>query len=312
MLLIFDCCYAAKIAESATRQASSPRNFEYFAASIGLTMAPGKESFTSALLHALGELSKDSVGFTTSELYSAVRRAPNFPKDQTPVLDERVSFSSRRLLLAPLPDSNGNMATIARLDTDDDKTNAKFGLCLQLGFERLPTPHDMGKMCQGLKRMVQHNELNATQINWRGMHRSNESMYDIPASAYFAGKKWVSMARRGTKSSIGSKEMLNIGRSPRLTGLSTPPPELAGMPLLKDRESPHTTAEKINTHSMEEVGEVAGETVVDFLEVHKLVVPRSVYDCRADLTQWKPGWFSAGLVIGVGFTFCTFMYINKI
>lgn len=311
-MLIFDCCYAAKIAEDATRQGFSPRNFEYFAASNELTKAPGEESFTSALLHALGELSKDSDGFTTSKLCYHVRRAPKFPKNQTPVLEERLSYTSRRLLLAPLPDMSGKMATVAQLDTDEDKNHTNFGLCLQLTFERLPTPLDMDKMCQGLKDMVQHNELNATQINWRGMHRSNESMYDIPALAYFAGKKWSNMARKRTKSSIDSKETMDTKSNRTFQGLNTGPPEVAGMPLLQNCESPHTIEEQINTHSMEEVGEVAGETVVEFLEEHKLVVPRSSYDYTADLTHRKYGYFSAGLLIGAGFSFCAVLYGYKV
>lgn len=312
VFLIFDCCYAGRIAAPDTRQAFSARNFEYIAASIELTKGPGKHSFTSALLHALGELSKDPDGFTTQKLYSTVRRAPDFPKSQTPIWEERGSYSSRKLLLAPLPDVSGNVATVARLDTDEDKNNAKFGLCLQLTFHSLPKSSEMEQMCQGLKDMVKHKELNATQINWKGMHRSNESMYDMPISAYFAGKKWVNMTRRGTKSSIGSKETMNTGRSRRLSGLVTPPPEVAGLPALATCESPDVIRETINTHSMEEVGEAAGEAVLGRLEERELLVPRSAYDYRPDLTQWKLECFSAGLVIGAGCVFCALMYSHKV
>jgi hypothetical protein len=312
VFLIFDCCYAGRISAPDTRQAFSARNFEFLAASVGLTQGPGKHSFTSALLHALGELSKDADGFTTQKLFSTVRRAPNFPEGQTPIWEERGSYSSRKLLLAPLPDTSANTASAPRIDTGKDKINAKFGLCLQLTFDSLPKANEMEKMCQGLKDMVQHKELNAKQINWRGMHRTNESMYDIPASAYFAGKKWVNMTRRATKSSIGSKEMMNTGRSRRLSGLATPPPEVAGLPGLTTCESPDMIRESITTHSMEEVGEAAGEAVLERLEDRNLIVPSSAYDYRPDLTQWKLEGFSAGLVIGVACGFCALMYSHKL
>jgi hypothetical protein len=71
-------------------------------ASIELTRLPGKHSFTSALIYALQLLSEDPNGFTISDIYFAVRKAPFFPVNQTPVLDERSSPPFQRIVLAPL------------------------------------------------------------------------------------------------------------------------------------------------------------------------------------------------------------------
>jgi hypothetical protein len=299
VFLIFDCCYAGRISAPDTRQAFSPRNFEFLAASVGLTQGPGEHSFTSALLYALETLSGDADGFTTHKLFSTVRRAPNFPKGQTPVWEEPGAYSSRKLLLAPLPDTSIDTSSVPRIDTEKEKHNAKFGLCLQLTFDNLPAANEMEKMCQGLKSMLHNKELNAKQINWKGMHRSNESMYDIPASAYFAANKWVNVTRRATRSSVGSKAMMNTGRSRRLSEAASPPSETAGFPGLTTCESPDMLRETLNTHSMEEVGEAAGEAVLEHLEKHKLVVPRSAYDYRPYLMQRRLQSFPAGLLIGL-------------
>ena len=276
------------------------------AASVKTTKGPGKDSFTSALIYALEKLSKDPDGFTTQLLYSTIRSAPNFPKKQTPVLEERPgSYSPRKLQLAPLPQAGDAPPPMTPIDTEEDKNNAKFGLYLQLTFDRLPARSEMVEMCKGMKAMVQDKQLHATQINWKGMHRSNESMYDMPPSVYFTGKKWFSMTRRVPKTSIGSKEMMHAGRSRRLS-------ELSNMPDLAHCESPTDVRETINTHSMEKVGEAAGEKVIDRLKERELLVPKSGYYYRPDLTKWKVECFVAGTAVGVGCVFCALVCSRKV
>lgn len=299
------------MAAPGTRQAFSTRNFEYIAASSEVTKPPGKDSFTSALIYALGKLSKDPDGFNTQLLWSTIRQAPDFPGNQIPILDERWSYSSRRLLLVPLPDVGSTIPSMNQIDTEE-KNNAKFGLVLQLAFSRLPKDAEMERMCKGLKDMVSHKELNATQIYWKGMHRSNESMYDMTHTAYFATKKWASVAKRGTKTSIGSKETMNTGRSRTLSELALLPSAVVSMADLAPCESPLDVREMINTHSMEKVGEAAGEKVIDCLKEGELLVPKSGYYYRPDLTKWKVECFLAGTVVGLGCAFCALVYSHRV
>jgi hypothetical protein len=208
VFLIFDCCHAGKVTVPEFRQPFTTRNFEYIAASDSLTRRPGKHSFTAALIHALEHLSHDPDGFTTQRLWRAIRQAPNFPKGQVPVLDERHGYCSRRLLLGPL--SADEVEKSPTIENQNHKLNARFDLCLQLMFDDLPSTSQMITFCRSLKAMINSKELCATQVNWKGMHRSGETeaMEDAHASAYFIGKYWRAKARR-TKS---------IGDGKRTTG----------------------------------------------------------------------------------------------
>ena len=68
------------------------------------TPAPGRDSFTSALIWALGALADSQGCFTTLELLNAtMNEAPHLPKNQTPVLSDRVYHNSAaRIILSPL------------------------------------------------------------------------------------------------------------------------------------------------------------------------------------------------------------------
>ena len=72
---------------------------------MGTTPAPGRDSFTSALIYALEALVKEKEGglFTTVELLNKIKLdALYFPKHQNPVLSSRESTSSPRIMLHPL------------------------------------------------------------------------------------------------------------------------------------------------------------------------------------------------------------------
>jgi hypothetical protein len=241
VFLIFDCCYAGRVRAPQSRQSFSTRNFEYIAASNELTRRPGKHSFTAALIHALKDLSADSDGFTTQILLHTIRQAPFFPTEQVPVLGERLGFSSRKLLLSPLPGPEESSDTLARVEMDNETIDAKFALCLQLMFDELPTKEDMGVFCRALKAMVQDKQLKATQINWKGMHRSGESMWNMHPSAYFIGKQWIAKTRR-TKSSNSIKEAMNTGR--RVSDADTVSPDDGKMQAPGPCESPRGVKRK--------------------------------------------------------------------
>ncbi|KAF2668458.1 hypothetical protein BT63DRAFT_277577 [Microthyrium microscopicum] len=100
VLAIFDCCDAG-----ATFQTRGTPRFEYLAACPAgqLTRARGNGTFTKALIWALKELKTKPPGwFHTAQLRSQICKAPDFPKDQMPVLGEREVASFDRIVLAPM------------------------------------------------------------------------------------------------------------------------------------------------------------------------------------------------------------------
>ena len=82
------------------------RNFETLAATkaMGTTPAPGRDSFTSALIWALRALAESQDCFTTLELLKVIMdEAPHLRKDQTPVLLDRVYGNPAEcIMLSPL------------------------------------------------------------------------------------------------------------------------------------------------------------------------------------------------------------------
>ena len=82
------------------------RKFETLAATKAMISnpAPGRNSFTSALIWALEDPAESQPCFTTSELLKAIMdKAPHLPKNQTPVLSDRVYYNSAEsIMLSPL------------------------------------------------------------------------------------------------------------------------------------------------------------------------------------------------------------------
>lgn len=99
ILVIFDCCEAGSLCKT-----RSPMRFEYLAACTAgaRTKAAGPKSFTRALIWALKELKNHERGwYSTSELRDKIYRAPNFPKDQNPMIGQRSVSSADYIVLAP-------------------------------------------------------------------------------------------------------------------------------------------------------------------------------------------------------------------
>lgn len=106
ILGIFDCCNAGHLSQFRR----SPVRFEYLGAcgSDQTTQGPGLDSFTSALIWALEELSSDGP-FSTSALQRKIMHAPHFPKKQVPHLGPRLLAPTDFIMLAPneLPEESG-------------------------------------------------------------------------------------------------------------------------------------------------------------------------------------------------------------
>jgi hypothetical protein len=193
MFLIFDCCFAGGLAANFRKGKFSTRNFEFLGATTaqGLTRIPGPFSFTSALIWAFCKLSSKGE-FTASQLHAAIMQAPDFPiKSQTPILTEKGEHSLTRLCLAPLlPEGRQSLDEKTSEQTPDDPQSFQFGLCLQFTYDSLPSLEDIEDMVKGLKEMQRVQDVKAKDINWKGIHRRNESLYDIPPKVLEAVAKF--------------------------------------------------------------------------------------------------------------------------
>jgi hypothetical protein len=173
MLLVFDCCHAGQLAGTTTREFSN-KIFEFLGATQAnsTTKAPGAESFTSALIWALKAFSNDVGGFTTSQLFTKILEAPDFPLDdgQRPCLTERGYHSLRRLRIAAVPDTESELDATPTRDTEEP-TEIECFFNLSFMFTQCPTPDDISHLCHGLRETLQPDSKNspAQQVIWRGL-----------------------------------------------------------------------------------------------------------------------------------------------
>ena len=126
---------------------TNPRLFEFLAAAKqqGKTAVPGKESFTSALIHALDHLlaNKEGGRFTTVELLRTItNHAPHFPKDQHPVLNERgdMPAPAGRIMLHPLRRNDTEATKVAETESAKKRDPPiKYTVTLHYEFAEKPS-----------------------------------------------------------------------------------------------------------------------------------------------------------------------------
>lgn len=85
-------------------RASNSYVFEYLAAcrKDELTPCPGDDSFTSALIWALEGLQDEGKPFNSKTLLERVREAPELPRDQSPILFERLDITNEHIWINSL------------------------------------------------------------------------------------------------------------------------------------------------------------------------------------------------------------------
>jgi hypothetical protein len=241
ILLIFDCCFAGKLAGTLDRRAFNTKIFEFLGAtaSNGLARLPGKESFSRALIWALNQLADEKDGFTTSRLYSKIIDAPDFPRDeQTPTLSERRGHCLKRLVLAPLDPNDDLPSNVSPMEAQDREDSFQYSLTLQLLFPRLLSNDEMEAMCEGLKELIRTEELKAKQIIWRGLHRKGASHFELPPLAQaFAWKLLSTVRGKGRRSMLGAgNEGISVlGKRPAPT--QAPTPDISEAPLEQESAS---------------------------------------------------------------------------
>ena len=137
----------------------------------GVTQYPGATSFTSALIFALKQLVKDKKKgrFTTDELLRKIKDAPNFPKDQTPVLSNRDNkkTSAGRIMLHPL-----RKHRLSRVATSEDCTIRKmtgYLMTLHFHFGDKPPDDHIVTLGRNLNKTFERNNLEVYGVRWGGM-----------------------------------------------------------------------------------------------------------------------------------------------
>lgn len=142
------------------------------------TPIPGQDSFTSALIFALETLVEEQGRFTTVELREKIKNdAPNFPKNQKPVLSSRKKNGSNsgRIMLHPLEKAqsiqeNGSAPTLGEdIDLDIFKRQT---VTLHFDFCDKPSHAVVKAFGQNLNQIFETDNLGVNRVRWGGMRQS--------------------------------------------------------------------------------------------------------------------------------------------
>ena len=158
------------------------RSFEFLAATeeMGLTKVPGPDSFTSALIWALKSLVKEKENgrFTTVELRNKIKAdAPDFPKDQNPVLVPRLKQTSTvRIMLHPLQrqglNEQGSVKQLSLKKAASVDPFKRHTLTLHFDFGDKPSQIHIGIIGRKLNGVFRHTDIGLSQIRWGGRRQS--------------------------------------------------------------------------------------------------------------------------------------------
>ncbi|KAI4194212.1 MAG: hypothetical protein LQ350_007911 [Teloschistes chrysophthalmus] len=142
---------------------------------MGTSPVPGPDSFTTALIWALRKLKQCKAGgrFTTNELAHEIKHhAPNFPKDQKPVLSDRDHGSrAGRIILSPLSseDLNGKASPVEEIVVDLKK---KHTMTLHLEFAEKPSFDTVEKFGEELNNIFDRRAFGVHQVRLGGVKQS--------------------------------------------------------------------------------------------------------------------------------------------
>jgi len=104
--------------------------------------------------------------FTTTELRLKIKDAPEFPKDQTPMLKSRDVSSIERIVLGPLPPSD------EKPPSPEEGPSSANTECLMLRcfFERTPTREELKSLARCLQRHISTQKSPLTRVAYGGLH----------------------------------------------------------------------------------------------------------------------------------------------
>jgi Caspase domain len=194
VLQIFDCCFAG-IVET---RGSNSRASEFLAATAGdaTTPKPGKSSFTTALIWALRELVNEKRRFSTSDLTSKITEAPDFPRDQKPILCKcgRSGFGEQQqlIVLEPLRDSALQSPTSRNISPPlqyDDSGHEV--ITLKFVFATRSEQSDIRNLGKDMNHVVARNNLKINRILFAGIQPKRNDMVFKAISRFRAmGRKF--------------------------------------------------------------------------------------------------------------------------
>ena len=145
--------------------------FEFLAACgpTASTRPPGKDSFTSALIHALNKLVEERPGgrFSTIDLLQVIQDdAPHFPKDQNATISDRQkNTAGGRIVLHPL-EEEGPSSQVPPEEGDPSKLHT---VTLHLDFSDKPTKVDIENLGFEFNKVFERRRLGLNRIRWGGM-----------------------------------------------------------------------------------------------------------------------------------------------
>ncbi|KAL8819994.1 MAG: hypothetical protein Q9223_001699 [Gallowayella weberi] len=150
------------------------RLFEYLAAAKahGLTGVPGPTSFTRALIYALKALVKEKKEgrFTTDELLRKIKTdAPEFPRDQEPVISDRNNkkTSAGRIMLHPL--RHNSAARQPSHEESSAKDVTQYVMTLHFDLPGKPLDDHLIALGSNLNDFFERNTIEMLRVRWGGM-----------------------------------------------------------------------------------------------------------------------------------------------
>jgi len=184
ILLIFDCCQAGVLARKL------PNNrFQVLGACTEneVTRPPGKESFTMALIWALEQL-KGRDHFFVNELRMEIRKAPDFPETQIPVLVDRDHASPGHIVIAPLHE-NGREPVAQYPNNDNHDLCGEF-INLRFHFGHEIEDIEFVEIAKAINELLQDKVINARRVAFLGKRSFRNGISEI-------AKHWKKIGQRG-------------------------------------------------------------------------------------------------------------------
>lgn len=173
ILLIFDCCQAGVLA----RRLPSNR-FQVLGACTEneVTRPPGKESFTMALIWALEQL-KCRDHFFVNELRMEIRKAPDFPETQIPVLVDRDHASPGHIVIAPLHENSRELVAQSPNNGNHD-LRGEF-INLRFHFEHEIKDMEFVDIAKAINELLQDKVINASRVAFLGKRSYRNDISEI-------------------------------------------------------------------------------------------------------------------------------------
>ena len=208
------------------------RPFEFLAATRQnqTTLAPGKNSFTAALIYALNKLLKEQPNsrFTAADVVRTIKSdAPHFPEDQNPVLADRTNGNTaNHIVLHPLPSKNGSEGLSSQDDPSMQDNPSlqdearQHTVTLHLDFHEKPSDSHIEKLGVDLSEVLGRTSIDIGGIRYRGMRCT-----DYSAKRAFEAGLEPARGRKRPNMEVFNGTTKWLSRSPEVSEHSWPLPE---------------------------------------------------------------------------------------